>query len=267
MSLSLPLFWFVCAVVSALRLVSKHSKEPLDSPFLLNTFDEAIIYLCFSSFLFVLSNIPDKPPLKKKSSNCYEISSSASDDSCDESKYSLTPNSCPLSTSPLISRLTFFWMFRILVIGVKGKIQLSNLNHVCGYLKSRLAIKQFEECLQKDKTKRKSEEVETVKFFTLVWKCINRSYLVGALFELLSILASYGSPFMIAKILDFLESPDEPMWHGVLFVLIFVAVAILERNFETHQFYFMWLSGVKTKSLIMSSVHKKVSNTFLQINF
>lgn len=207
-SLSLPLFWFVCAVVSALRLISKHSKEPLDSPFLLNTFNEAVIYLCFSSLFFVISNVPDKSQLTS-TKNHFEVSveSNLTDVETSErteikirsgtkdSKSSLCPSSCPLSSSPFISRLTFMWMFRLLITGIKSKIQLSDLNPICEYVKSKFISRQFEENLKKVNCDEKS--VSTLRFLSLIWKSVRKSYLVGSFFELLCIFASYGSPFMI----------------------------------------------------------------------
>ena len=64
--------------------------------------------------------------------------------------------------------------------------------------------------------------------------------------------------FFFSLILDYLKSKNEPMWHGLFYVIMFTLAIVLERSFDTHQFYFLYLAGMKSKSLLITSLYRKV---------
>ena len=66
----------------------------------------------------------------------------------------------------------------------------------------------------------------------------------------------------LSLILNYLKSKDEPTWHGVFYVIMFTLAIVLESSFDTHQFYFLFLAGIKAKSLLITSLYKKVKLNF-----
>ena len=52
------------------------------------------------------------------------------------------------------------------------------------------------------------------------------------------------------------------MWHGLFYVLMFTSAIVMERSFDTHQFYFLYLAGMKSKSLLITSLYRKVKINF-----
>ena len=63
---------------------------------------------------------------------------------------------------------------------------------------------------------------------------------------------------LLSLILNYLKSKDEPAWHGVFYVIMFTLAIVLESSFDTHQFYFLYLAGMKSKSLLITSLYRKV---------
>jgi hypothetical protein len=264
-SLSLPFFWFICFISFSIRLYNKLStnyNDLLDNDLASGPL-QMIIYLIFSLLLLILSNIPDK----------------SSTEVINKQK---TIPSCPLKNESLFSRLTFYWMFKLLVIGVKDKIDISYLYPLCSYLRSNKIYNEYENGVKKQNMNNVNEK--RLKLGPILWGAIYKSYLYGCFFELLSIVFSYGSPFMLrydflqitfiisyfnfnfsnisilffsskcSLILDFLSNGNEQTWYGVIYVIAFISTIILDCTFDTHQFYFMYLSAIKAKSILISAI-------------
>ena len=168
-SYSLPIFWLIFSLTSLARFYNQsyYSIE-------LNSFDKysLILYVIISLILLIISNISDK-------------------------RFS-SIEQCPFDDKSLINRITFYWIFKILLIGLRSSIEINNLLRICSYLKSSINCEKFESEI---KNKRLKSEGKNLTIGSVIWSQIYTSYLCGAFFELLQITCSFLSPYLLRFLL------------------------------------------------------------------
>ena len=177
-SYCLPMFWFTSLLISLMRFYNQSYNS-----FQFNAFDtySFILYVIISLIQLILSNISDT----KLSSKIYQ-------------KKSDLAHQCPFDDKPLINRITFYWIFKILLIGLRRRIEIVNLLKICSYLKSSINCDKFESNIKKKQLKNKGKKLT---IGTVIWSHIYTSYLCGAFFELLQIASSFLSPFLLRLLL------------------------------------------------------------------
>ena len=168
-SYSLPIFWLTFSLTSLTRFYNQsyYSIE-------LNSFNKysLVLYVIISLIQLIISNISDKR------FNSIE--------------------QCPFDDKPLINRITFYWIFKILLIGLRSSIEISNLLRICSYLKSSINSDKFESEI---KNKQLKNQGNNLSIGSVIWSQVYTSYLCGAFFELLQITCSFLSPYLLRFLL------------------------------------------------------------------
>ena len=164
-SYSLPIFWLAFSLTSLTRFYNQsyYSIE-------LNSFDKysLVLYVIISLIQLIISNISDKR------FNSIE--------------------QCPFDDKPLINRITFYWIFKILLIGLRSSIEIRNLLKICSYLKSSINCDKFESEIKNKQLKNRGSNLS---IGSVIWSQIYTSYLCGAFLELLQITCSFLSPYLL----------------------------------------------------------------------
>ncbi|XP_059928734.1 canalicular multispecific organic anion transporter 1 isoform X3 [Gadus macrocephalus] len=125
---------------------------------------------------------------------------------------------------------------------------------------------------KKDKKGKKGKE-EKVKedenypqgwlIFT-IFKCFKRTLIESAFFKLLQDLLAFVSPQLLKLMISFTKNEEAPDWHGYMYSVLLVLVAVLQSLFLQQYFQRCFVLGMKVRTSIMAAVYKKalvVSNS------
>uniref|UniRef100_A0A8C5FP11 ABC-type glutathione-S-conjugate transporter n=1 Tax=Gadus morhua TaxID=8049 RepID=A0A8C5FP11_GADMO len=125
---------------------------------------------------------------------------------------------------------------------------------------------------KKDKKGKKGKE-EKVKeeenypqgwlIFT-IFKCFKRTLIESAFFKLLQDLLAFVSPQLLKLMISFTKNEEAPDWHGYMYSVLLVLVAVLQSVFLQQYFQRCFVLGMKVRTSIMAAVYKKalvVSNS------
>jgi hypothetical protein len=116
----------------------------------------------------------------------------------------------------VLSRVTFFWIIKLLRKGEKTKLKLNDLNDIDTNLKSETIRKQF--VLKNDNTS---------GLMKALWKLIWILISIATILELMSVIIGFGSPYILAKILDYLSKKQI---EEKIFRRIYLFAVILPHN-------------------------------------
>ncbi|CAL8283935.1 unnamed protein product [Arctogadus glacialis] len=125
---------------------------------------------------------------------------------------------------------------------------------------------------KKDKKgkKGKEEKVKEDENFPQGWliftifKCFKRTLIESAFFKLLQDLLAFVSPQLLKRMISFTKNEEAPDWHGYMYAVLLVLVAVLQSLFLQQYFQRCFVLGMKVRTSIMAAVYKKalvVSNS------
>ncbi|XP_056465276.1 ATP-binding cassette sub-family C member 2-like isoform X2 [Gadus chalcogrammus] len=125
---------------------------------------------------------------------------------------------------------------------------------------------------KKDKKGKKGKE-EKVKeeenypqgwLISTIFKCFKRTLIESAFFKLLQDLLAFVSPQLLKLMISFTKNEEAPDWHGYMYSVLLVLVAVLQSLFLQQYFQRCFVLGMKVRTSIMAAVYKKalvVSNS------
>lgn len=185
-------------------------------------------------------------------------------------------NYCPAEHNSFFSFITYSWATKLLIEGFRNTLQLGNIPALCKDAQSATTTKIFDNIFipksvqnlrsnnrlnDPDVTFALNKKNPSLMFSLLRMACWPFS--LGAVFELCTILASFAAPFLLHKLLDFVQS-NEIVWHGFLYALLFWLSTVVSTMFDSLSMYFCTLASVQVKSTLISCVYRKIlllSNT------
>ncbi|RWS24603.1 multidrug resistance protein-like protein, partial [Leptotrombidium deliense] len=160
---------------------------------------------------------------------------------------------CPVQEKTLLSRLTFFWMFKYVILGLKTKIETSHFDDLCSDLKSEKVTQCYDQLYEKQIR----HSSENFSLLSILWG-LGKYTLYGAMFlEILSIAFTYLPPLILSRMIDFLQVPEQE-WHGSTLAVVYALCSLFGQLADSHHQYLLQISAIKTKSSLIAAIYRKV---------
>nr|KAI8765064.1 multidrug resistance-associated protein 1-like [Biomphalaria glabrata] len=98
------------------------------------------------------------------------------------------------------------------------------------------------------------------KFFTIIMTTFGWEFIYCNFGILLCALAYLCIPFLLGLLIDFIKDPDEPTWHGYIYLLAFVFIRIVNTVFRQSTEFLCVKLAIRVRSAIISALFQKALN-------
>ncbi|CAL8256487.1 unnamed protein product [Lota lota] len=116
----------------------------------------------------------------------------------------------------------------------------------------------------KEEKVKEDENYPQAWLISTIFKTFKGTLAVSAFFKLLQDLLAFASPQLLKLMISFTQNANDPDWHGYMYAVLLVLVAILQSLFLQQYFQRCFVLGMKVRTSIMAAVYKKalvVSNS------
>lgn len=147
------------------------------------------------------------------------------------------------------SRLTFYWTNRLMAKGYKG--QLSSVTDLYK-LPHRLDTEVLSDVVEKKLAKGQKS------FVKLLHSCFACEFYSLGVLKFLSDSLNFAGPLLLSYLITFMESPEEPNYHGYLYAAGMFIASFLSSSFGTHFNYKVNVVGLKLRSSVITTIYNKI---------
>ncbi|XP_032957047.1 multidrug resistance-associated protein 1 isoform X1 [Rhinolophus ferrumequinum] len=266
-------FWLV-ALLCALVILRSKIMNALKEDAEVDVFRDATFYIYFSLVLIqlVLSCFSDRLPLFSETIN--------------------DPNPCPESGASFLSRITFWWITGLMVLGYRHPLESTDLwslnkEDMSEQVVPMLVKNWKKECAKsrkqpvkivyssKDPAKPKggskvdvNEEAEALivkpsqkerdpSLFKVLYKTFGPYFLMSFLFKALHDLMMFTGPEILKLLINFVNDKEAPNWQGYFYTALLFISACLQTLVLHQYFHICFVSGMRIKTAVVGAVYRK----------
>ncbi|XP_069503215.1 multidrug resistance-associated protein 1 isoform X1 [Ambystoma mexicanum] len=267
----LLIFWLV-ALLCAIILFRSKVLDALKPDTDIDVFRYTTFFIYFALVLieFILSCFPDLPPLFSETVN--------------------DPNPCPESSASFLSKITFWWITGLMVLGFERPLEAKDLwslnkedtsdevvpvltkNWAKEYAKAKKQPFKMVYSPKKDKKSNSNsdvtEEAEALilrppqkvvepSLFKVLYKTFGPYFLMSFLFKAIHDIMMFAGPEILKLLIRFVRDKNAPDWQGYFYtVLLFVSAGI--QTLILHQyFHICFVTGMRIKTAVIGAVYRK----------
>uniref|UniRef100_A0A8C6UQM7 Multidrug resistance-associated protein 1 n=1 Tax=Neogobius melanostomus TaxID=47308 RepID=A0A8C6UQM7_9GOBI len=197
-------------------------------------------------------------------------------------------NPCPESGASFLSRITFWWISRMMVTGFKRPLVESDLWSLHPENRSHRVVPGLVQRWNRQRQKAKrlfmyspkkaqqteakgasgADEAEILivkgpqqsKEPSLLWAlCLTFGpyFLISGLYKIIHDVLMFVGPLILRLLISFINSPDSPSWHGFFYTgLLFVCTCFQSLILQQY-FHVCFVSGMRVRSAIIGAVYRK----------
>ncbi|XP_054160851.1 multidrug resistance-associated protein 1-like [Oppia nitens] len=250
-SIALEMFWLTTSIVSIIRVYLEYildDQHIIHSRHHISSLIIYCVYISVAIILFLLSLVTDEP------SDTHPILLTTGNHNI--------PHYCPLENESFVSRITFLWIGALLRRGFKSKIGFKDLFRICHSIKAKYITKEFVKYDYEYNRRFISTESRVyrkpIRILPVLWTLSYKRIIFASLLIIIYIPALYGQPYMMNKILDFLNNPNELLWHGIVFSVIYAALISISLASQLHIASIIENVAIRCKSALISAVYRKI---------
>nr|UOU03337.1 ATP-binding cassette subfamily C1-6 [Brachionus rubens] len=196
------------------------------------------------------------------------------------------PKLYPEYTSPLLSRLTFWWLNPLILTGYKSDLTKEDMwdidnSESCRYLtdkleeewnrvakiymdKKKLEFTNFgysksSESLYDKKAKDETEVKSSVKEPSLLWclvKIFKGKFLAGAFLKLLQDILTMVGPTILDYLIKFVKNKNE-IEVGLFYTGLLFLSSVIQTLLLQHYFHRMFIVGARVRTALMGLIYRK----------
>jgi len=172
-----------------------------------------------------------------------------------------TPKSSPFLDASFLSKITFFWMEKMVWRGWKNPLEQSDMYDLVEENTSVEVVKKwdanFQKTLQKAKSKNPNVKNPEVSVFPTILRTFGMEFMIGTFQKFIYDLLSFVSPIIMSKLIAFTQDESQPIWKGYYYALILFMSSILMSILLGQYSIRMYMIGVKIRTAITSTVYRK----------
>ncbi|KAM9305127.1 multidrug resistance-associated protein 1 [Gastrophryne carolinensis] len=265
-------FWIITLLCAIIIFRSKvlHALNPDASK---DVFRDITFYIYFLLVLveLILAVFSDKPPLFSERVN--------------------DPNPCPESGASFLSRITFWWISRMMVQGYKRPLETKDLwslnkedtsvevvpvlakNWETEYLKAKRQPLKMTYSPKKpakpqepnDETREEAEAliVKTPakdiqpSLFKALYKTFGPYFFMSSFFKIVHDVLMFSGPEILKFLIRFVGDKNAPNWQGYLYTALLFLCACLQTLILHQYFHICFVTGMRLKTAIVGLVYRK----------
>ncbi|KAM5199043.1 multidrug resistance-associated protein 1 isoform 3-T3 [Hipposideros larvatus] len=266
-------FWLI-ALLCATAILRSKIMTALKEDAKVDVFRDATFYIYFSLVLIqlVLSCFSDRAPLFSETIN--------------------DPNPCPESGASFLSRITFWWITGLMILGYRQPLESTDLwslnkEDMSEEVVPMLVKNWKKECAKsrkqlvkivypsQDPTKPKSgskvdvnEEAEALivkpsrkerdpSLFKVLYKTFGPYFLMSFLFKAVHDLMMFTGPEILKLLINFVNDKEAPNWQGYFYTALLFISACLQTLVLHQYFHICFVSGMRIKTAVIGAVYRK----------
>eukprot|EP00127_Corallochytrium_limacisporum_P007530 Clim_evm52s253 gene=Clim_evmTU52s253 len=157
----------------------------------------------------------------------------------------------PEEDANFFSRITFWWMTDMIVLGHKRPLESGDLWSLSDDLKTENLQKKFMEHWERDLRKGKANVFRTILLG------FGRQFYMAALFKACQDILAFVSPQLLKALITFAKDLNAPWYHGAMLAGMMFSTAMLQSVVLHQYFHRCFASGVKFRSAIISAIYEK----------
>uniref|UniRef100_A0A8C2AUR3 Multidrug resistance-associated protein 1 n=1 Tax=Cyprinus carpio TaxID=7962 RepID=A0A8C2AUR3_CYPCA len=265
-------FWLVALVCATVTFRSK-ILHALTEPASVNVFKYTTFYIYYTMLLIslILACLSDQPPLF----------SQAVKDS----------NPCPELGASFLSRITFWWITGLMVIGYKRPLEEKDLWSLNTEDKSEKVVPQLvrrwdQECNKVkrpiDKTlyspkraakgeKKDGQPIEESEIllaktlqktgepslFCALCRTFGPYFLVSSLYKIIHDILMFVGPEILRLLIQFVNDSSAPSWHGYFYTTLLLVCTCVQTLILQKYFHVCFVTGMRLRTAIVGAVYRK----------
>uniref|UniRef100_A0A8C1FUC5 Multidrug resistance-associated protein 1 n=1 Tax=Cyprinus carpio carpio TaxID=630221 RepID=A0A8C1FUC5_CYPCA len=265
-------FWLVALVCATVTFRSK-ILHALTEPASVNVFKYTTFYIYYTMLLIslILACLSDQPPLF----------SQAVKDS----------NPCPELGASFLSRITFWWITGLMVIGYKRPLEEKDLWSLNTEDKSEKVVPQLvrrwdQECNKVkrpiDKTlyspkraakgeKKEGQPIEESEIllaktlqktgepslFCALCRTFGPYFLVSSLYKIIHDILMFVGPEILRLLIQFVNDSSAPTWHGYFYTTLLLVCTCVQTLILQKYFHVCFVTGMRLRTAIVGAVYRK----------
>ncbi|XP_076122347.1 multidrug resistance-associated protein 1 isoform X2 [Alosa pseudoharengus] len=265
-------FWFIAVVCATVSFRSK-ILQALNEPSTVVVFRYTTFYIYYTLLLIslFLSCLSDRPPL---------FSQAVKD-----------PNPCPEFGASFLSKITFWWINKLMVLGFKRPLEEKDLWSLNSEDRSQKVVPQLVrrwdfEC---NKVKRPSEktlyspkrpvmgekkdarpleesEILLVKttqktgepsLFRALCRTFGPYFLVSTVYKIVHDVLMFVGPEILKQLIQFVNDTSAPSWQGYFYTALLFVCSCVQTLILQRYFHVCFVTGMRLRTAIIGAVYRK----------
>ena len=169
---------------------------------------------------------------------------------------------CPELKSSFLNNMFIFWHFSLIWTGFRKCLTKDDIWNLQPNLSCKTVIPNFERHFQSSIAEGKGDR--KISLLPILFKAFWPQFLLGCLFQMSSIVLTVLNPQVLKLMIFFAESygssnpaHQQAVWKGFLYAFLLILATTLKIIMETHSVKFMYNTGLKVKTSLISMVYKK----------
>ncbi|XP_050957855.1 multidrug resistance-associated protein 1 isoform X2 [Labeo rohita] len=265
-------FWLITIVCATVTFRSK-ILYALDEPASVNVFRYTTFYIYYTMLLIslILACMSDQPPLF----------SQAVKDS----------NPCPELGASFLSKITFWWITGLMVMGYKRPLEEKDLWSLNTEDKSQKVVPQLvrrwdQECNKVkrpvDKTlyspkkaardeKKDGQPIEESEIllaktlqktgepslFCALCRTFGPYFLISSLYKIIHDILMFVGPEILRLLIQFVNDSSAPYWHGYFYTTLLFVCTCVQTLILQKYFHVCFVTGMRLRTAIVGAVYRK----------
>uniref|UniRef100_A0A8C2F591 Multidrug resistance-associated protein 1 n=1 Tax=Cyprinus carpio TaxID=7962 RepID=A0A8C2F591_CYPCA len=250
-------FWLVALVCATVTFRSKilHALTEVNMTFpaSVNVFKYTTFYIYYTMLLIslILACLSDQPPLF----------SQAVKDS----------NPCPELGASFLSRITFWWITGLMVIGYKRPLEEKDLWSLNTEDKSEKVVPQLvrrwdQECNKVKRSEVRKSEILLAKtlqktgepsLFCALCRTFGPYFLVSSLYKIIHDILMFVGPEILRLLIQFVNDSSAPTWHGYFYTTLLLVCTCVQTLILQKYFHVCFVTGMRLRTAIVGAVYRK----------
>ncbi|XP_077519149.1 multidrug resistance-associated protein 1-like [Amblyomma americanum] len=177
---------------------------------------------------------------------------------------------CVLKEWTVIPRIFFTYMWRIVLLGYRDKLDVTTLLRLCTDLKCATAFKAFHRAAFKkpqqlrtlvdehgSAVRTRQPQAKQPSLYWVVFRVCWFHVLASTVLETVGVFVSFLPPLMLSLILTFVQS-NEYTWHGYVYAFGYAGFLFLSGVLDAHAVYFTEFAAFRAQSSLVAALYRKV---------
>uniref|UniRef100_A0A8C2AUB4 Multidrug resistance-associated protein 1 n=1 Tax=Cyprinus carpio TaxID=7962 RepID=A0A8C2AUB4_CYPCA len=253
-------FWLVALVCATVTFRSK-ILHALTEPASVNVFKYTTFYIYYTMLLIslILACLSDQPPLFSQANPCPELGAS------------------------FLSRITFWWITGLMVIGYKRPLEEKDLWSLNTEDKSEKVVPQLVRRWDQECNKVKRSEVRTKgekkdgqpieeseillaktlqktgepSLFCALCRTFGPYFLVSSLYKIIHDILMFVGPEILRLLIQFVNDSSAPSWHGYFYTTLLLVCTCVQTLILQKYFHVCFVTGMRLRTAIVGAVYRK----------
>eukprot|EP00049_Salpingoeca_infusionum_P023551 m.12723 g.12723 ORF g.12723 m.12723 type:complete len:1556 (+) comp5858_c0_seq1:79-4746(+) len=160
---------------------------------------------------------------------------------------------CPEEQAPLLSRISFWWLNPLMILGFKQPLRDENLWNLPLDDQADVLSQTFNDKWNAQHARGKDKASLT----TAMFKAFGGMFCVAALFKLTQDIIAFLQPQLLKLLIKFSSDDNEPQWKGLSIAGVMLVTAVVQSICLHQYFHRVMKTGMRLRSAVIAAIYQK----------